>query len=418
MVSLVRNVDLEAFANGDIPFEEVTGALSASANELFQVALSVEPMAGAEFTLPDLKISAVEGVEATAKFDLQLNLSSDPITGGLIGHLVFAADLFDQATADAHVERFVRVLDRVSSDPSRPIGDIELLTDSERAEVLGSVDTTPPPAVGASTGRLVPQRLTNSVEADPDAVAVVCDEEEVTYHEVDARSSRLARHLISLEIGPGDAVAMTGLRGIELVVAIWALSKAGVAVLVGATTGTAGANGTSPSLALTLTSGDADSVNSDVPLETTLDLARPDVVELVASYSSRSVNYADRVRPLNVDDVAVVVTGSASDQITQGELAAKLDAMSQKHEVDYESRLMYFGPADDDTSVMTILLAGVVGGVVLLSSEESRNADVHGLLEEEWVSHAVGQTDVFTDVVEGALPDLRLACDSATWTLS
>ncbi|MDJ0407812.1 amino acid adenylation domain-containing protein, partial [Rhodococcus erythropolis] len=417
LVSLVRNVDLEAFANGDIPFEEVTGALSASANELFQVALSVEPMAGAEFTLPDLKISAVEGVEATAKFDLQLNLSSDPITGGLIGHLVFAADLFDQATADAHVERFVRVLDRVSSDPSRPIGDIELLTDSERAEVLGSVDTTPPPAVGASTGRLVPQRLTNSVEADPDAVAVVCDEEEVTYHEVDARSSRLARHLISLEIGPGDAVAMTGLRGIELVVAIWALSKAGAAVLVGATTGavrTPG-RGTNPSVALTLTSGSAD---SDIALDTILDLNESDVVELVASYSSRSVNYADRVRPLNVDDVAVVVTGSASDQITQGELAAKLDAMSQKHEVDYESRLMYFGPDDDETSVLTILLAGVVGGVVLVSSEDSRNADVHGRLEEEWVSHAVGQTDVFTDVVEGALPDLRLACDPATWTLS
>ncbi|WP_438473117.1 amino acid adenylation domain-containing protein [Rhodococcus erythropolis] len=417
LVSLVRNVDLEAFANGDIPFEEVTGALSASANELFQVALSVEPMAGAEFSLPDLKISAVEGVEATAKFDLQLNLSSDPITGGLIGHLVFAADLFDQATADAHVERFVRVLDRVSSDPSRPIGDIELLTDSERAEVLGSVDTTPPPAVGASTGRLVPQRLANSVEADPDAVAVVCDEEEVTYHEVDARSSRLARHLISLGIGPGDAVAMTGLRGIELVVAIWALSKAGAAVLVGTTTGAARTpgRGTNPSVALTLTSGSAD---SDVALDTILDLNESGVVELVASYSSRSVNYTDRLRPLSGDDVAVVVTGSHSDQITHGELAAKLDAMSQKHDVDYESRLMYFGPDDDETSVLTILLGGAVGGVVLLSSEEAKDAEVHELLEEEWVSHAVGPTDVFTDVVEGGLPDLRLACDPATWTLS
>ena len=417
LVSLVRNVDLEAFANGDIPFEEVTGALSASANELFQVALSVEPMAGAEFSLPDLKISAVEGVEATAKFDLQLNLSSDPITGGLIGHLVFAADLFDQATADAHVERFVRVLDRVSSDPSRPIGDIELLTDSERAEVLGSVDTTPPPAVGASTGRLVPQRLANSVEADPDAVAVVCDEEEVTYQEVDARSSRLARHLISLGIGPGDAVAMTGLRGIELVVAIWALSKAGAAVLVGTTTGAARTpgRGTNPSVALTLTSGSAD---SDVALDTILDVNESEVVELVASYSSRSVNYTDRLRPLSGDDVAVVVTGSHSDQITHGELAAKLDAMSQKHDVDYESRLMYFGPDDDETSVLTILLGGAVGGVVLLSSEEAKDAEVHELLEDEWVSHAVGPTDVFTDVVEGGLPDLRLACDPATWTLS
>ncbi|MGZ0141420.1 amino acid adenylation domain-containing protein [Rhodococcus qingshengii] len=414
LVSLVRNVDLEAFANGDIPFEEVTGALSASASELFQVALSVEPMAGASFSLPDLKITAVEGVEATAKFDLQLNLSSDPVTGGLLGHLVFAADLFDQATADAHVERFVRVLDRVSSDPSRPIGDIELLTDSERAEVLGSVDTTPPPAVGAPTGRLVPQRLANSVEADPDAVAVVCDEEEMTYHEVDARSSRLARHLINLGIGPGDTVGITGLRGIELVVAAWALSKAGAAALVGATGAVRGTE-TAPSVALALISGEAE---SDVPLDTSLDLDQPDVIELVASYSSRSVNYTDRLRPLSADDIAVVVPGSHPGQITHGELAAKLDAMSQKHDVDYESRLMYFGPEEDETSILTILLGGAVGGVVLLYSEAAKDAEVQELLAEEWVSHAVGPTDVFTGVVEGALPDLRLACDPATWTLS
>ncbi len=414
LVSLVRNVDLEAFANGDIPFEEVTGALSASASELFQVALSVEPMAGASFSLPDLKITAVEGVEATAKFDLQLNLSSDPVTGGLLGHLVFAADLFDQATANAHVERFVRVLDRVSSDPSRPIGDIELLTDSERAEVLGSVDTTPPPAVGAPTGRLVPQRLANSVEADPDAVAVVCDEEEMTYHEVDARSSRLARHLINLGIGPGDTVGITGLRGIELVVAAWALSKAGAAALVGAT-GAARGTETAPSVALALISGEAE---SDVPLDTSLDLDQPDVIELVASYSSRSVNYTDRLRPLSADDIAVVVAGSHPGQITHGELAAKLDAMSQKHDVDYESRLMYFGPEEDETSILTILLGGAVGGVVLLYSEAAKDAEVQELLAEEWVSHAVGPTDVFTGVVEGALPDLRLACDPATWTLS
>ncbi|ANQ72823.1 non-ribosomal peptide synthetase [Rhodococcus sp. 008] len=414
LVSLVRNVDLEAFANGDIPFEEVTGALSASASELFQVALSVEPMAGASFSLPDLKITAVEGVEATAKFDLQLNLSSDPVTGGLLGHLVFAADLFDQATADAHVERFVRVLDRVSSDPSRPIGDIGLLTDSERAEVLGSVDTTPPPAVGAPTGRLVPQRLANSVEADPDAVAVVCDEEEMTYHEVDARSSRLARHLINLGIGPGDTVGITGLRGIELVVAAWALSKAGAAALVGAT-GAARGTETAPSVALALISGEAE---SDVPLDTSLDLDQPDVIELVASYSSRSVNYTDRLRPLSADDIAVVVAGSHPGQITHGELAAKLDAMSQKHDVDYESRLMYFGPEEDETSILTILLGGAVGGVVLLYSEAAKDAELQELLAEEWVSHAVGPTDVFTGVVEGALPDLRLACDPATWTLS
>jgi non-ribosomal peptide synthetase component F len=414
LVSLVRNVDLEAFANGDIPFEEVTGVVSASASELFQVALSVEPMAGASFSLPDLKITAVEGVEATAKFDLQLNLSSDPVTGGLLGHLVFAADLFDQATADAHVERFVRVLDRVSSDPSRPIGDIELLTDSERAEVLGSVDTTPPPAVGAPTGRLVPQRLANSVEADPDAVAVVCDEEEMTYHEVDARSSRLARHLINLGIGPGDTVGITGLRGIELVVAAWALSKAGAAALVGAT-GAARGTETAPSVALALISGEAE---SDVPLDTSLDLDQPDVIELVASYSSRSVNYTDRLRPLSADDIAVVVAGSHPGQITHGELAAKLDAMSQKHDVDYESRLMYFGPEEDETSILTILLGGAVGGVVLLYSEAAKDAEVQELLAEEWVSHAVGPTDVFTGVVEAALPDLRLACDPATWTLS
>lgn len=290
LVSLVRDTDLEAFANGDVPFEEVTGALGVSANDLFQIALSVEPMAGAEFSLGGLTITAVEGVEATAKFDLQLTLTTDPQTQGMVGHLVYAADLFDQHTVDGYAQRFVRAIEQVVADPSRPIGDVELLSDAERAELLVSVSASDSTALRGSN-QLVPQRLAAAVEDDPEAVAVVVDGVDFTYQDVDARSSRLARHLINCGLGPGDQVSISGLTGLDLVVAVWAVFKSGAGVATGA--------------------------RDDNPV----DLRNTEVAAEVASQSARPVGYSDRVRLLTPESPALVVDDTSRSDVNHGEFA-------------------------------------------------------------------------------------------------
>nr|WP_321999901.1 non-ribosomal peptide synthetase [Rhodococcus qingshengii] len=387
LVSLVRDTDLEAFANGDVPFEEVTGALGVSANDLFQIALSVEPMAGAEFSLGGLTITAVEGVEATAKFDLQLTLTTDPQTQGMVGHLVYAADLFDQHTVDGYAQRFVRAIEQVVADPSRPIGDVELLSDAERAELLVSVSASDSTALRGSN-QLVPQRLAAAVEDDPEAVAVVVDGVDFTYQDVDARSSRLARHLINCGLGPGDQVSISGLTGLDLVVAVWAVFKSGAGVATGA--------------------------RDDNPV----DLRNTEVAAEVASQSARPVGYSDRVRLLTPESPALVVDDTSRSDVNHGEFADSLRAMANEHDVDYDARLMYIGPDDDETSIRTILLAGSVGAAVVMTSEEVRVPNLHGVLEEDWITHVIAPPELAAEVDAEALPDLKLTCSPGKWSLN
>ncbi|PBI84412.1 Dimodular nonribosomal peptide synthase [Rhodococcus erythropolis] len=386
-VSLVRDTDLEAFANGDVPFEEVTGALGVSANDLFQIALSVEPMAGAEFSLGGLTITAVEGVEATAKFDLQLTLTTDPQTQGMVGHLVYAADLFDQHTVDGYAQRFVRAIEQVVADPSRPIGDVELLSDAERAELLVSVSASDSTAARGSN-QLVPQRLAAAVEDDPEAVAVVVDGVDFTYQDVDARSSRLARHFINRGLGPGDQVSINGLTGLDLVVTVWAVFKSGAGVATGARD------------------------------DNQVDLRNTEVAAEVASQSARPVGYSDRVRLLTPESPALVVHDTSRSDVNHGEFADSLRAMANEHDVDYDARLMYIGPDDDETSIRTILLAGSVGAAVVMTSEEVRMPNLHGVLEDDWITHVIAPPELAAEVDAEALPDLKLTCSPEKWSLN
>ena len=76
---------------------------------------------------------------------------------------------------------------------------------------------------------LLPQLLTAAVERDPAAAAVVEDDRSLTYAELDEASSRLARYLIGLGVGPEDVVALAIARSIESVLATWAVAKTGAA---------------------------------------------------------------------------------------------------------------------------------------------------------------------------------------------
>ncbi|MGC0365274.1 amino acid adenylation domain-containing protein [Rhodococcus sp. 27YEA15] len=413
-VSLVRDTDLEAFANADVPFEEVTGALGVAANDLFQIALSVEPMAGAEFTLDGLTIAAVEGVEATAKFDLQLTLTSDPRTGGLVGHLVYAADLFDQPTVDRYAQSYVRVVDQVIADPSRPVGDIELMSDEERDVLIGLSNPVSTRLGETSTLQLLPQLLATAVEADPEAPALAVDGEEYTYQYVDARSSRLSRELIGGGVGPGDAVALVGLSGLDSVVAMWAVSKTGAAI-VAATDGRSVGGEVLPDAVRMVITSVSSAPTISRPDVTTLVLDDPEVRERIASRSARPVNYSDRVRLLGADDVALSSGSEDADSVSYGQLTDIMARLRSAHDVDYESRLMYAGTVSDDLGVKTVFLAASTGAAVVLPPDALDDTNVNQILADEWVSHVVAPTNLVSAIESEGLPDLSFVVDTAQW---
>ena len=147
-VDEVRRVDLDAFAHADVPFERLVEVLdparSQARHPLFQVMLTFQNMAAAELELPGLSVSGVDFDAQIAKFDVQLTLSEgfaeDGSPDGFRAEFTYATDLFDAVTVEGFADRFVRILEAVVVDPSRRVGDIDLLGADERVSGARAVE--------------------------------------------------------------------------------------------------------------------------------------------------------------------------------------------------------------------------------------------------------------------------------------
>ncbi|WP_097246838.1 amino acid adenylation domain-containing protein [Nocardia amikacinitolerans] len=238
LLTEVRERDLEAFANADVPFERLVEVLnptrSTARNPLFQIGLSFQNLAESTFELPGLTVGAVDFDARLAKTDLQLTVTdryaADGTPAELVADFSYATDLFDEATVRGFAERFERVLDAVIADAAVSVGEIDLLSAEESERILRSWNDTAHPVDAEAT---LVSLLDATVAGSPQATALVADTGagllELTYAELDARVNRLARYLIGRGVGPEDRVALAIRRSADLVIAMYAVAKAGAA---------------------------------------------------------------------------------------------------------------------------------------------------------------------------------------------
>ncbi|MFD4354980.1 amino acid adenylation domain-containing protein [Nocardia sp. NPDC058518] len=231
LLSAQRASDLAAFAAADVPFERLVEVLepprSTARHPLFQVGLSFQNVDRAELELPGLRIAPVAAELAVSQFDLHLivgdGYDADGAPTGIEGFFTYATDLFDAATVTAFADRLTLLLDAVVREPAVVVGDVDLRTAAERASeiVSGAADLAVP---GGTLADL-------PMVARPEAIALVADlpegRLELTYAEFDSRVNKLARHLISIGVGPESLVALALPRSIDLVVAMYAVTRSG-----------------------------------------------------------------------------------------------------------------------------------------------------------------------------------------------
>ncbi|MFB9450455.1 non-ribosomal peptide synthetase, partial [Dactylosporangium vinaceum] len=231
----VRAQTLAALANQDVPFERLVEELaptrSLARHPLFQVMLTVQNAARTALRLPGVDVTAAGAApsvrDAFAKFDLDVSVSELADAGGLRGLVVAARDLFDTDTAQRLVASWVRVLEAVAADPGLPVRRVDVLSADERSRMLSEWHDPAVPVPAAT----MPELFAEQVTANPDAVAVVCGDERVSYRQLDDRSDRLAHYLQGLGIGPESVVGVRLPRGVPLVVALLGVLKAGAAYL-------------------------------------------------------------------------------------------------------------------------------------------------------------------------------------------
>ncbi|MCY1015596.1 amino acid adenylation domain-containing protein [Pyxidicoccus sp. MSG2] len=233
LLARVRATTLGAYEHQDAPFEKLVEALqprrSLSHSPLFQVMLvlqnspsaSMEVAGGAGSTSP-LKLNAVDIDLPGTKSDLTLSLEQTP--EGLSGTLGYRTDLFERPTVSRMVKHLATLLEAAVSSPETLVGELALLRDTERHQVLEAFNASPTSfAVDGPLHALIEEQASRH----PSKPAVACEGQVLTYGELDTRANQLAWHLRSLGVGPDTCVALCLERSVETVVALLGIWKAG-----------------------------------------------------------------------------------------------------------------------------------------------------------------------------------------------
>ncbi|MFC5023291.1 amino acid adenylation domain-containing protein [Streptomyces coeruleoprunus] len=237
VLSRVRETGLAAYAHQDVPFErlveELAPARSLARHPLFQVVFTKQDTIAAVLDLPGVTLEPVTAGSGTsmAKFDLDVLVGeaydADGTPAGLRGTLTVAADLFDAGTAAHIATRWARVLEAVTDDPAVRLGALDVLGREERHLVLHEWNDTARDGLSVP----VPELFAGQVVRSPEAVAVVCDGERVSYAELEARANRIAGYLAGQGVGAESVVGLCLPRGVEMIAAILGVWKAGAGYL-------------------------------------------------------------------------------------------------------------------------------------------------------------------------------------------
>jgi amino acid adenylation domain-containing protein len=225
LVGRARERNLDAHAHQDVPFERLVEALnptrSLSHHPLFQTMLAWQNNAIADIGLPGLTVTEEPIRTGTSRVDLTFFVGEHP-TGGIRGAVEYNADIFDRATVDSILSRFERLLRAVVANPDMSIVDIDILTADERS----SAEWTEP--VSAAS---VAELFAAQVARTPDHPALIVNNQQLTYAELDTAATRLAHTLVARGAGPERIIAIALPRSIELVTALLAVLKTGAAYL-------------------------------------------------------------------------------------------------------------------------------------------------------------------------------------------
>ncbi len=232
LLGRVREVVLGAYAHQHLPFEKLVEKLQPerdlSHTPLFQVMFQLSNGPGEALQLSGLNVHHFEFDSGITECDVTLEVIEK--VAGLCCRFTYNTDLFDAATITRMGGHLQTLLEGVVADAGQSIATLPLLTETERQQLLIEWNTDPVEDEGKAedgTSMFVHQLFEAQVRRTPDAVAVVFEDEQLTYGELDRRANQLAHHLQALGVGPDVCVGICMERSPELVVAILGILKAG-----------------------------------------------------------------------------------------------------------------------------------------------------------------------------------------------
>ena len=226
----VKNTSLKAYDHQDMPFEKIVNELSPdrdmSYSPLFQVMMVLQNEPMGNLNLGDVRITTFDIETKTSQFDLTLNL--EEIKDKLEGYMEYNSDIFKEDTISRIINYYMQVLETVSDNSEVKIADIELLDEKEKHKLLVEWNNT---QANYPQDKCIHQLFEEQVAKTPDNIAIIFEDKQLTYSELNSRANQLAHTLSDKGVKSDSIVAVIADRSLEMAAGIIGVLKSGGAYL-------------------------------------------------------------------------------------------------------------------------------------------------------------------------------------------
>ena len=224
LLKQVKETALSAYENKDIPFDKLVEELAPQRDSrytpLFHVCFVMQGISkGLE--LENLEITPLKFKSETAKFDLSLSIRET--TTGIDGAIVYSTDLFKSTTIKRMVNNFQTLLEAIVAQPDKAINQLPLLTQLEKQQILVNWNNTQTDYPQKAINELFEIQVTKT----PNAVALIYEEQQLTYQQLNRKANHLARYLQNIDTKSRDTVGIFLERSVESIIALLAILKIG-----------------------------------------------------------------------------------------------------------------------------------------------------------------------------------------------
>ncbi len=226
----VKENSLEAYENQDYQFEMLVDKLDLqkdlSRNPIFDTVFALQNKKNGERVLEDLRFIPYQHSNQTVKFDLSLYAYEG--SEKLYFNMQYRTSLFMRSTIERMAEHYINILKCIVENPEVLLEEIEMVPEEEKQKLLVSFNNT---ETLYPIKKTIAQLFADEVQKRLNGIALIFNDQKMTYQELDVKSDQLAGYLQSKGVGPGQPLALMLERSFEMIIGILAILKTGGAYL-------------------------------------------------------------------------------------------------------------------------------------------------------------------------------------------
>lgn len=385
LIKNIRDVALNAYAHQDLSFEKLVEELKPvrdlSRPPIFQVVFNMQNTPLPIFNLPGLDIEPLEIDRGVAQFDLSLIITKSEKS--YLGTVEYNRHHFEAESIERMFRSYLLILEDIVSKPDLPISQLKLVTENEYELIVHKLNQT---ESHFPREKFVHHLFEEQVNLSPSSTAIISEAESLTYKELNEKANIMAAHLRSLGVEREVRVGVFMSRSLEIMEALLAILKAGGTYIP--------INSSYPEDRVRYILEDANVkvliTNIDLSTWAKLEVQTVDL-NLKNAHISKTISYTDQ--EIQSSDLAYIIYTSGSTgqpkgvMVPHSALTNFLYSMKVEPGLSSEDKLMAVTSFSFDIAALELFLPLIVGGTVVLASDEMTTNPY--LLNEEISRHQI-----------------------------